>query len=239
MQIVEAEGFAAQLAELEQIRFHAPRQAAGQRCADGFAFRFGPLRISPAAVQRRDDRRVDMLGHHQIAPQIERWRIDSAAQQLGRFREIGPIVGRRAAIGDVHGHAMAAAGAASALPVVRRQRRHVAHQHGVQLADVYAEFQGGRADEAVHAVRFRCPIRLALEPVLHPLAVRRGHHRGVLLRAQHGVGAVEQLQIVVVRVFPHPLQLAIAAIGRAAVVWQCPRSGAAAVAATAKPVVAP
>ena len=142
----EVEGLVPQFAKLEQIRFHSPWQALRQRCANGFTFGFGTVGISSIPMQPGDHRGMDMLGHHQLVAQIEGWRIDAAAQQFRRLGKVGAVVRNRAAIGDVHCHAMAATGAASALPIVGRQRRHVAHQHRVQLTDVDAELQGGCAD---------------------------------------------------------------------------------------------
>ena len=52
-----------------------------------------------------------------------------------------PVVRHGPAIGQVHRHAMAPAGATGALPVVGGQRRRVTHQHRVEPADVDAELR--------------------------------------------------------------------------------------------------
>ena len=226
-QFAELERRLAQPAFVEQIRFHAARQAAAQNGTDLIPLRFPALNLASVAMQRRNHRGMNVLGHHHLVAQVEGWRVYASGEQLRRFGEVGAIVGRRAAVGDVHRHAVAASGAASALPVVGRQRRHVAHQHGVQLADVDAEFQGGRANQAVHRVR------RALEEVLQALALLVRHHRGVFLGAQHGVGAVQHLQVVVVLVFANPLDLAVAAEGEAAIVGQVAHGRAAAAPAAA------
>ena len=167
-------------------------------------------------MQAGDHGRVDVLGDHHLVAEVERRRVDPARQQLARFLEVGAIVRRRPAVGDVHRHTVPPAGAPRALPVVRGQRWDVAHQHGVELADVDPQLQGRRAHEAVDGVRH------TLEQVLQPLALIGRDHGRVFLRAQHQIGAVEQLQIVVVFVFPHPLQHAVAPPGRAALMRHVP-----------------
>ena len=175
-------------------------------------FRVRPGGVAPIAVQRADDRRAHVLGDHHVVAQVEGGGIDAAVQQLEGFGEVGAVVRRRPAIGQVHGHAMAPPGATGALPVVGGQRRHVAHQHGVEAADVDPELQRRGAHQAVHRAG------VALEEVLQPLALVGRHHRGVLLGAQQRVGAVEKLQVVVVVVFGLPVEHAVAAPGQAAVV---------------------
>ena len=112
------------------------------------------------------------------------------------------------------------------LPVVGRQRRHVAHQHRVELADVDAELQGRGADQAVD--RVRC----ALEQVLQPLPLHLRDHGGVLFRTEHRIGPVQKLQVIVVGVFRHPFQDPPAPPGGASVIGQVPRGLAPAVPAT-------
>ena len=112
------------------------------------------------------------------------------------------------------------------LPVVGGQRRHVPHQHRVELADVDAELQGWRAYQAVHGVG------RALEEVLEPFTFPLRDHGGVLLRAQHRVRAVEEVEVVVVVVLPHPFENAVAAPCKAAVVRQVPDGRSPATAAT-------
>ena len=80
-----------------------------------------------ALVQPRDDRGVNVLGDHDVVAQVESGRIDAPSEQFQRLRKIGAVVGYRAAIGDIHSHAMTTPGAACSLPVVGGQRRYVAH----------------------------------------------------------------------------------------------------------------
>ena len=220
-QRAEVERRAADFAVLEQVRLHPPRQAAVQHVRDRGPF---PLRsggVPPVAVQRPDDRRVHVLGDHHVVAQIEGGRVDAAVEQLQRLGEVGPVVRDGPAVGQVHRHAMAPTGATGALPIVGGQRRHVAHQHRVEPADVDAELQGRRAHQTVHR------LRVALEQVLQALALVRRHHRGMLFGAQHRVGAVEQLQVVAVLVFRDPFDDAVAAPGDAAAVRGLAGGGAA------------
>ena len=221
-QRAEVERRAADFAVLEQVRLHPPRQAAVQHVPDGGAFPLRPGGVPPVAVQRADDRRVHVLGDHHVVAQIEGGRIDAAVEQLQRLGEVGPVVRDGPAVGQVHRHAMAPTGATGALPVVGGQRRHVAHQHRVEPADVDAELQGRRAHQTVHR------LRVALEQVLQALPLVRRHHRRVLFGAQHRVGAVEQLQVVAVLVFRDPFDDAVAAPGDAAAVRGLAGGGAAA-----------
>jgi hypothetical protein len=47
---------------------------------------------------------------------------------------------------------MPTAGAACALQVIGRERRHIAHEHRIELSNVYAEFERRRADETIQPV---------------------------------------------------------------------------------------
>ena len=196
-----------------------PRQAVQEDRAHRVPFLLRPGTVAAGAMQAGDHGCAHVLGDHHVVAQVERRRVDPAVQQLARFPEVGTVVRRRPAVGEVDRHAVAATGAAGALPVVGRQRRHVAHQHGVELADVDPQLQGRRTDQAIHGVR------PPLEQVLQPLALVGRDHGGMLFRAQHQVRAVEQLQVVVVIVLP---QHAAAAPGRAAPMRQVARGGAAA-----------
>ena len=178
--------------------------------------------VTAETVQAGDDRRVDVLGDHRLVAQVEGGRVDAAREQLNRIGEVRPVVRDGAAVGEIHRHAMTAPRPPGPLPVVGRQWGDVPHEHGVELADVDAELQGRRAHQAVDRVR------RPLEQVLQPLAFGLGDHGGVLLGAQHRVGAVEKLEVVVVLVFPYPLQNAVAPPSGTAVVRQVAGGGAAA-----------
>jgi hypothetical protein len=90
-------------------------------------------------------------------------------EQLQWITEIGPVVGDGPAVGEVHRHAMAPARPPSALPVVRRQRRDVAHEDRIQLADVDAQLQRWSADECTLTAS-----ELTLEQILDPFPLLVG-----------------------------------------------------------------
>ena len=216
---------------LEQPGRDAARQAAFERRSDLLLLGRG----RPAAccgvftaesLQRGEDRGVHMLADHHVVAQVEGGRVDSAGKQLLGLSEVGAVVRHGPAVREIDGHPMTSAGAAGSLPVVGGQGRYVAHQHRIQGADVHPEFKGRGADEAVHRVAS------TLEQVLQPFPLLIRNHRRVLLRAQHGVAAVQELQVVVIRVFAQPFQLAVAPPRRAAVVRRpADRAGAATAAA--------
>ena len=183
-----------------------------QHVAHRGAFVFRSPGVASVGVQRADDRRVDVLGDHHVVAQVERGRIDAPVEQLQRVGEVGAVVRHGPAVRQVDRHAMAPAGATGALAVVGWQRRHIAHQHRVEPPDVDAELQRRRAHQAVHC------LGLTLEQVLQPLALVGRHHGRVLFGAQHRVGAVEKLQVVVVVVLRLPFEDAVAAPGDAAAV---------------------
>ena len=210
------------LASVEQERRHSGRQAAGEHVPNLVPFRLRPIRVAYATVQAGDNRRMNVLGDHRLVAQVEGGWVDPAGEQLDRIGEVGAVVRYGATVGDVHRHAMTASRATRPLPVVGRKRRDVSHKHGVELADVDAELQGRRAHQAVDC------IRRSLEEILQPFALRLGDHGRVLLGAQHRVGAVEKLEVVVVVVFRDPYQNAVAAPRGAAVVRHVPGGGAAA-----------
>ena len=114
-------------------------------------------------------------------------------------------MGNGTAIGQVHGHAVTPPGPSSALPIVSRERGHVAHEHRVEFADVHAQFEGRRTDEGVDGVRF------SLEQVFEAFSLLVGNHRRVLLGAKHRITLVQNLQVVVVRIFRDKLDFALAA----------------------------
>ena len=91
-----------------------------QHFPDGVPFGVRPAGVAPVAVQRADDCRVHVLGDHHVVAQIEGGWIDPAREQLQRLGEVGAIVRDGPAVGEVHRHAMAPAGAAGALAVVGR-----------------------------------------------------------------------------------------------------------------------
>ena len=134
----EVEGRNPNRAALEEIRLHTAGQASSQRVVDRIPFALGQCRVSDVPVQLGDHRGVNVLGDHDVVAQVERGRVDSSGQELGRFFEIGSVMRDGPAVGDVHGHPVAASSPPGALPVVRGQWRHIAHQHGVELADVDA-----------------------------------------------------------------------------------------------------
>ena len=212
----EIERRGSHLFPVEEVRRHPWRQAEAERLPDLVPLRLRAPGIAPVSVEARDDRRVDVLGDHRFVPQVEGGRIDPAREQLERLREIGSVVRDGTAVGEVHRHAMPAPRAPGPLPVVGGERRHVPHQHRVELADVDAELQGRRAHQAVHR------IGRALEEILEALALSLRDHGGVLLGAQHRVGPVEEVEVVVVVVLPLPLENAVAAPREAAVVRQVP-----------------
>ena len=207
---------------LEQVWRDAGRQTAGEHVPNLVPFGLGPPGVASVSVQAGDDRRMNVLCDHRLVTQVEGRRVDPAGEQLERIGEVSAIVGDGTAVGDVHRHAMTASCPSGPLPVVGRQRRHVSHEHGIELTDVDAELQGRSAHQAIDR------IRRPLEQVLQPFAFRLGDHGGVLLRAQHRVGAVEKLEVVVVVVFPDPLQNAVAPPCGAAAMGQVPAGGAAA-----------
>ena len=211
---------------VEQVRRHPGRQAEAKHFSSLVPLRLRAPVVATISVEARDDRRVDVLRDHRFVSQVEGGRVDPAPEQLERLREIGTVVRDGTTIGDVDGHAMAPPRPPGPLPVVGRQRRHVPHQHRVELADVDAELQGRRAHQAVHGVG--CTLEEVLEPFAFPLR----DHGGVLLGAQHRVRAVEEVEVVVVLVLPHPLEDAIAAPCEAAVVRQVPDGRTPATAAT-------
>jgi hypothetical protein len=100
---------------------------------------------------------------------------------------------------------VAAARAPGALPVVRRARRDVPHEHGVERADVHAELQRRRADERVDL------LALPLELVLDSLTDGGRHLGRVLGHAEHPVVAVEDVQVEVVGIRHLPAHLPAAA----------------------------
>ena len=137
----EVEGHLPDRVVLEEIRLHAAGQASPQRVVDRLPLAFWKCRVSAVPVQFGDHRGMNVLGDHDVVAQVERRRVDSSGQELGGFVEVGTVMRNGPAVGDVHGHPVAASGPPGTLPVVRRQRGHVAHQHRVELADVDAQLQ--------------------------------------------------------------------------------------------------
>jgi hypothetical protein len=89
-------------------------------------------------MQARDDRSVHVLRDHEVIAKVERRRIDASSQQLGRIGEIRSVVRYRTTIRQIDGHAVTAPRATGALPIIGRQRRDVAHEYCIELADIYA-----------------------------------------------------------------------------------------------------
>src|SRR5262245_61640115 len=118
-----------------------------------------------------------MLLDEQSVLQVEARRLDRAAEQLQWIAEVGEVEISGLRIGHVYGHAMAAPRAPRTLPVVRRARGDVAHEHRIERANVYAEFQRRRADQSVYV------LGLTLELILDALAHVCGDLSGVLGRA--------------------------------------------------------
>lgn len=140
--------------------------------------------------------------HHQVVPQVESWRIHTPAEQLERIGEVGAIVRHSTTVGHVNRHAVTPTCASSPLPVIGRERRHVAHHHGIQLPDIDAELQRRRAHERVHGVG------IALKEVFETLAFIVRNHCRVFLGTEHRVTLIEELQIVVIWILAHELQVA-------------------------------
>ncbi len=157
-----------------------------------------------------------MLRHHQVVAQIERRRVDTTSEQLQRLRKVRPVVRHRPAVRHINRHAVSTTCPAGALPVVGRQRWDVAHEDGVELADVHAKLQRRRTHERVHGVG------ITLEEVLEALPLLVRHHRRVLLRPQHGIAVVEHLKVVVVGILPNEFERAVAAPRRTRLVRRPP-----------------
>ena len=98
--------------------------------------------------------------------------------------EPGQVVGAAHRVGDdQRGGARPTARAAGPLQVVGRARRHVAQHHRLQLADVDAELEGGRAGERVDLA--------ADELLLDRGGLGVGPLRGVLHRARAGTAFID------------------------------------------------
>ncbi len=115
---------------------------------------------------------------------------------------------------------MPAAGTPSSLPVIGRRRRHVAHQHCVERADIDPQFERRRADQDVQLLPF------ALELILDALTLVVRDLSRVLSHAQHRVVAVEHPQVEVVLGLVLPHQPAAAAPGEAEPGRSLPDGGA-------------
>jgi len=118
-------------------------KAGPQSLVDRQSFCLRTGRVPRVLVQACDHGRVNVLTHHQFVAEVECRRVDPPRQQFGRVRKVRPVVRDRAAVREVDGHSVTPTGPTGPLPVVGRQWRHVAHQHGVQLTDVDASSRVG------------------------------------------------------------------------------------------------
>ena len=146
----------------------------------------------PGAQEKfRENGRPDVLGDHQGVAQVEGRGFDGAAEeQQGIIEEIAVVRGA-AAVGHDHRHPLLTTGSPGPLPVVRRTRRHVAHQGHVQGPDIDAHLQGRRGDQAIRAAMFGFEILLDL------VADLAGHLGRVFLGADHHEGTAHQPHVVV------------------------------------------
>ena len=135
---------------------------------------------------------MNVLADHHLVLKAEARRFHLTAEQLQRLAEVGLIETDRLRVGYVDRHAVASSRAACALPIVGGGRRHVAHEHRVERADIDSELERRRAHQHIELLTF------ALELVLDALALVVRNLRRVLRHAQHRVVVVEHAQIEVV-----------------------------------------
>ena len=154
-------------------------------------------------------RSPDMLADHDLVPKVETWRVDKAIEHLGRVREVGLVVARRAGVGDVDGHPVTTPGPTRPLPVVGWERRDIPHQNRIECADVDAEFQSWGADQRVDG------LAVALEQSLQAFALLGGNLRRMLVGQKHPARFGQHLEVVVVRAFVFPNEFPVAAPGEA------------------------
>ena len=111
------------------------------------------------------------------------------------------------------------------MPVVGGEWGNVAHENGIELPDIDAEFECGRTDECVDG------LGIGLEEVFQSFPFVMGHHGGVFFGAEHGVALIEQLEVVAIGVFGDVFEFAVAAPGEAEISGGTSSAAAAAVSA--------